>query len=1280
MAQLAMLGGMGGGGLMSLIMPMFASVIGMFMQPGQKEEQGKLNDLKVSTSAYGQGIAIVYGTMRVPGNMFWATEFEEEKRYINSKGKDVTDKKKGEKKGQPVYEYYANYAMGLCEGPVGEVLRIWADSNLIYDKYNPDNEDLVGPGFSQPEESGGKMGKGAGTGKKGGSQESGRFHFRFYNGSEGQLPDPHMASKNTEFNDTATPAHRGLCYLYFERFALADFGNRIPTITAEVASEHFRKPVFTYFKVLEQLGDLKEWQPSTTSQFGNLFFDPVHLRAYTIGGGVIRAWDLTTKEETDRIAISDIKGTAVIQVDHPNYDPWNSTYYSGQLKLFNGIAGVNYATSGVDVTAAEVIGISASGDLICTLAYGAQNSRPIGFIDPNTWVIKSRFGEFGNQLANSSISLQYAVKSTVLTGFDPLLKIPIYYTAIQSQFGDIYFFNDKNEPMGYYTFGGSIYSPQAGGIAPGLPSSSGTTFYIMSPTVLFEKPGARLYRFDMVSGVGSFLQKPHRMMGLQVNDNSMLVEPQRIQTIYDSAPQDDEISRSMTMPYPIVGSEAVCFIEFVTGNTVHPEKNGSWAVKIDYGENDHGEYEVLWRERISTSTFIPSLNDCTDSVILTGHRLIYRFSDTLVWDIDFSLENIDMWYLPADAPDHNATQFYFPTKGCIYQESSGVPSEWMGIPTIVEAFLDKMIQKEVTPAEILRDLAGRVGIGADRVDTTKLNDDKITGYVVQQPKAARRVADDLMKVFFFDVVESDYMLKAVSRSQSTSVVTVTQPDLGYIGGNTPADNAADFYKETRVQEIDLPQTVIVSYIDAKEDYETGSQHWRRPRSPLPVMQSRETLDINVPMAMQADFAKQTAQKIVYSAWSERSNYEFALPWKYIKYDPTDVMTFVMEDGLTFQARMANMDLGQDFSIRAHGVATEMASYDSDVAAQRGGGVIPIQKFPAPHVRGVVFDIPYFEDTDSIGDNGWNFYWGLRAYGPGFRFGTMSSKALPSGQWQGMGVAGFDLVWGSMINVIPPPPNYLVDSTDHDTIIRAMPAFDFDANQGMYEWASIPDEEWPSHDNTLVVGEEIIYFKNVEANGDGSYNLSHLIRGARGTRAAAFRHRAGEVWVIKTRALLDDAEDFADAGSDYLFRPAAPATFPAGLPVVETKMMGASHRPWSPSDIRRANSGPNIVFTWQRETRLGGTLRSGTGTVPNVEGVEEYEFYILYDRFETTNFDPDNPSTYRRKYGPLQSPTVTYTSADLAADGLTQNSILHVAVIQRNAFVGRGFVGWNTFIP
>src|SRR5690606_11907483 len=175
--------------------------------------------------------------------------------------------------------------------------------NLIYDKHNPENPDIAGPGFSRQEGGGGKSGFGLAKKKGGDGGDSGRFSFRFYPGTESQLQDPFMVSKQ---GADMVPAHRGMCYLFFQKFALADFGNRVPTITAEVAT---RKKQEVTFRVLENMENAEDYfVPGSDATL----VDPERFKLYqeevdsNTGGRVLRIYDMSSEREVRRVPLSEI--------------------------------------------------------------------------------------------------------------------------------------------------------------------------------------------------------------------------------------------------------------------------------------------------------------------------------------------------------------------------------------------------------------------------------------------------------------------------------------------------------------------------------------------------------------------------------------------------------------------------------------------------------------------------------------------------------------------------------------------------------------------------------------------------------------------------------------------------------------------------------------------------------------------------------------------------------------------------------------------------------------
>jgi hypothetical protein len=155
----------------------------------------RLSDLEIMSSSEGAPIPRVYGRVRIAGQVIWATRLQE---VVSTRTETAGGGKGGGGGGATVttttttYSYFANFAVGLSEGPIGQVLRVWADGKPL---------DLS------------------------------RVNARIYRGDESQNPDPLVVVKEGADN---APAYRGLAYIVFERLPLAKFGNRIPQLSFEI--------------------------------------------------------------------------------------------------------------------------------------------------------------------------------------------------------------------------------------------------------------------------------------------------------------------------------------------------------------------------------------------------------------------------------------------------------------------------------------------------------------------------------------------------------------------------------------------------------------------------------------------------------------------------------------------------------------------------------------------------------------------------------------------------------------------------------------------------------------------------------------------------------------------------------------------------------------------------------------------------------------------------------------------------------------------------------------
>lgn len=160
----------------------------LFGSGAQVREGPRLKTLDIQTSTEGEPIPRVFGRMRLAGQIIWSTRFKE----------TPTTQRQGGGKGigggpsveTTTYSYSVSCAVGLCEGPITGIGRIWADGKPM------PLEDVT---------------------------------WRLHKGMEDQARDPLIAALTPD-----TPAFRGTAYLVFEDLPLERYGNRLPQITVEV--------------------------------------------------------------------------------------------------------------------------------------------------------------------------------------------------------------------------------------------------------------------------------------------------------------------------------------------------------------------------------------------------------------------------------------------------------------------------------------------------------------------------------------------------------------------------------------------------------------------------------------------------------------------------------------------------------------------------------------------------------------------------------------------------------------------------------------------------------------------------------------------------------------------------------------------------------------------------------------------------------------------------------------------------------------------------------------
>ena len=1137
----------------------------MFPHKGPTIEGPRLGDLSVSSSAYGMPIPILYGTMRVAGNMIWSSGIREH-RHKQKVGKG------GGGQTNISYTYTASFQIAFGEGPADDVLRIWADSKLIYDKTTTS----------------------AGTTKPG-------VKFRFHPGSETQLPDPLVQA---HVGASRTPAHRGLVTIVFEDLALADFGNRIPNISAEITYNKVnQKPVLALDPITTAEGGILDTFTYTvigidwTRGVGYLL-DHSGDAADSVG---LRRFNLTTMKEDRQAPMS-----AIVPPEG-----W-----------------VNSAGNPLTLTTIRsVLAIDPDGYIY--LQFGSQHGVRTLRIEPMALREVARFGSRNDYstITFATNDFGFLSRMVVISAYGASGREDFLYCM--SSWGCLGLL--KAREMSYLWGAGGPRFGVDDGMARGRAGEGYGEGWALLTWNWNSYDTCRLYRMRVFANAavdplsGQTLGVEHRLMA--------------------------EISPSDVRAGASGGWRNRC------GALAYDPSDNSLIFMVQV-RNPDTPYVLKWREDLGIVWKTPApymINwnyHAFDQARIAGNRWTIT-RNRWVFQVDTATGAVvsqEQW--PSDIDDWG-DQVYDGATDCLYLwAASGFKKAFLGRGGGAGAAL----------SAIVADLSKRAGLGEGDIHVAELTD-VVPGYVISRQTTVRAAIEPLSQAYFFDGVESDFTLRFPKRGKAP-VAAIPATHLLPMSGD-----AGETWRESRTQELELPERVTVIAVGRDTDYQQMAQSEKRialtpPASalpqPLPAMHARGQLSIELPIALTAPEAKRIAARTLSLAWLERNAYECVLPPDWLRLDPADVIT-VTFPGASFRVRLTNVDTGADFTLGAKGVSDSAAAYTSGVQADGGQGFTAQILSTSLATYLILADVPLLRDIDDTGGIASRLYLAGAGYGePGWR-GAVVYNSADGAAWVNVAGLASEAAYGATLNALAAPASAFC--TDETNVLRiAMIA-------GGEALESVSQEVMLNGANAALLikpnGEpEIIQFRDVTFDGPNTYSLRGLLRGRRGTDVFMSGHALGETFLLLEANTLQLAPlPLGDLGATRQWRAVTIGALFEDAEIQPRIHTGRDLKPYAAWAVKATKSGSpaNITISWTRRTRIGGEWKDGTGSVPLAEGAEAYEVDIL-----------EAPGGAAKRTLATTTASVTYANADILGDFGAIPASLSVVVYQLSAVIGRGF--------
>lgn len=509
------------------------------------------------------------------------------------------------------------------------------------------------------------------------------------------------------------------------------------------------------------------------------------------------------------------------------------------------------------------------------------------------------------------------------------------------------------------------------------------------------------------------------------------------------------------------------------------------------------------------------------------------------------------------------------------------------------------------------------------------------GYVIDRLMSPRDALEPLELAYFFDSVESEGKIVFRHRGVDPPILALTESDLVE---ERPGDVLLTL---TRSQETDLPASAKISHIAASGDYRQAVAEARRLTGA-----SGRVARAELPVVVEHEMASKMADAWLYETWAARERALFKLPPSALAVEPGDIVS-VEKDGTSLLIRVTEIGERGMREIEGRGIDPEVyVAVSAEPRDTAGGGPV----FDGtPHVA--FLDLPLLRG-DEPPEAGYVAAFQIPWPGSVSFFGSPEDAGYVL-----RATAGAPAVIGVTVNALARGPVAVMDRAARLRV---------ELSGG--ELSSVTRLQLLAGANAAAVrnaddGWEIIQFETATLVGEGTYELTNLLRGQGGTeREMRSPLAAGAPFVLLGGEIARVNLTAGEIGSPLLWRYGPSNRDLADRSYASTThaFVGRGLRPLSPAHVRGARSGGgDIALSWKRRTRIGGDGWDAA-EVPLAEEVERYEVDILDDAAVVRTIASSAPGCL-------------YEAADQVADfGGTQAS-LAVAVYQMSAAYGRGTV-------
>ncbi|MGL5077523.1 MAG: phage tail protein, partial [Waterburya sp.] len=553
-------------------------------------------------------------------------------------------------------------------------------------------------------------------------------------------------------------------------------------------------------------------------------------------------------------------------------------------------------------------------------------------------------------------------------------------------------------------------------------------------------------------------------------------------------------------------------------------------------------------------------------------------------------------------------------------------------------------------------LTNKVGMSPSEFDTSQLANITLPGVILKQDgQSCREFLEDLQRLYQFTYVKNNGQLVFVPLpSETSNVFDIPNKDIG------TRDNKGQIrqYSVSRIQENELPTSVRIDFANVGNFYERGTRQAQRTTSNGYNIEDVITTSV----ALREVDAIAIVTKLLNQHWNTRSEIEdINLPIQYNSL--INVNSLVRFAGIPETLNQIYIVTKKDLG--ANGIVN-ISCKQYDILANNVN-IPPLPEVPSG-------SITFFGDPTTIALNT------NLVYDTDLDYGLyVLSKSDPTAEpvnngvlWSSDASAPYVIAntWNNLhaIGYLTSPASdsdgSVIDGQSGITTAEN-PKLSVKFTQGSV--SILNDVQFRNLLQVVLIGNELIAFKNGTLISGDDYELTDLIRGVRGTERFITTHPVNTpVYLLKANSMgTTDAIDFgrnqAQLYQNVSLKTIPNSDSPDDNPNETTIQLTSNRlRPYPPSDIRLKRTSAGIVFTWERRNRKQGEWLEGNEDIPIIESVTKYRFK-LFNNANTVIYENTN----------VTNNALFLSNSQLTSLGISSYVKFKVTISQTSAIVGDG---------